>query len=81
MTCTDLYALMFFTGAALAILFPQETYLVMMKIVIEIELMFLNWKTHRLQRRLHKQLCEDLEMLGLDPPPPFEFVRIQDRER
>ena len=79
MTTTDVYALMFFAGCFAALVFPEETYFYATKIALEIELMFLNWKMHRLQKRLYKQLCKDAKEIGLPPPPPFKFVRIQDR--
>ena len=78
-TTTDAYALMFAAGAMLAIVFPEETYLTCMKISLEIELMLLNWKMRRMQWKLYKQLCKDAKTLGLPEPPPFKFVRLQDR--
>ena len=79
MTYIDSYALLFAAGAMLAIVFPQETYLVCMKISLEIELMLLNRRMRRLQWKLYKQLQKDAKVMGWPAPPPFKFVRIQDR--
>ncbi len=64
-----------------AVCFPEETYLVAMKIGLELELMHLNWKLRRMQWKLYKQLCKDAKLIGLPQPPPFKFVRLQDRPR
>ncbi|QNJ25923.1 hypothetical protein SynSYN20_01596 [Synechococcus sp. SYN20] len=64
-----------------AVCFPEETYLVAMKIGLELELMHLNWKLRRMQWKLYKQLQRAHKERGWAPLPPFKFVRIQDRAR
>ena len=47
--------------------------------VLEIQIMWLNFRMKRMQKRLYKQLCKDAETLGLPQPPPFKFTPIQER--
>lgn len=73
--------LLFLLLFAAAIVYPEKTFFYVMKLTYEIELMMLNWKLKRMQWKLYKQLCKDAKTIGLPQPPPFKFVRLQDRPR
>ena len=80
MTTTDSYAIIFAAFAMAAVVFPRETFLVAMKISLEMELMLLNWKLERMQWKLYRQLQRDHKERGWAPLPPFKYVRLQDRQ-
>ncbi len=64
---------------ALLLIYPEETNSVVERCVLELQIMWLNFRLKRAQWRLYKQLCKDAETLGLPQPPPFKFTPIQER--
>lgn len=72
--------LVFITLFLLAICFPKEAYLVSLKIGIELELMWLNFRMRRMQLKLYRQLQRDHKERGWPELPPFKYTRIQDRD-
>lgn len=79
MSASEPIGLVFIALFGLAILFPEEAYLVALKIGLEVELMILNWRLRRAQLKLYKQLQKDHRERGWPELPPFKYVRIQDR--
>lgn len=62
----------------LCCLFPRESYALIEFARLWVRLEFLNLRLYVQQRRLHRQLTEDMKAWGVTPPP-FKFVRLQDR--
>ncbi len=60
-------------------LWPEEVHHIVERSILELRIMVLNWRLYRAQRKLYKQLQQDAKTLGIPQPPPFKFVRIQDR--
>ena len=67
--------------SALVFVFPKESYSVIATCALEIQIMVLNFRMKRIQKRLYKQLCEDAKTMGLPEPPPFKFTPIQERNK
>lgn len=78
MTISPSMWLVVLMGTACA-LWPEEAFLVVEKIRLELAIMSLNFRLRRMQLRLYKQLCKDAKEIGLPAPPPFKFVPIQER--
>ena len=69
-------------GLAFAVaLWPEQVSYIVERSILEMRIMHLNFVLKRAQRKLYKQLCKDAKTLGIPQPPPFEFVRLQDRGR
>ena len=63
----------------LACLFPREAAALSEMVCMWVRLEILNARLYIQQRRLHAQLAKSMKDAWGVEPPPFKFVRLQDR--
>ena len=65
----------------LAIFYPKDAENAALALELFLRLELMNLRMYLMQRKLHRQLSKQMREGWGAEPPPFRFVRIQDREQ
>ena len=65
---------------ALMIIYPETANYVVERVILEAQIMVLNFRLKRAQWQLYQQLVKDAKTMGWPAPPPFKYTPIQDRK-
>lgn len=65
---------------ALMVIYPETAAYVVERVILEAQIMVLNYRLKRAQWRLYQQLVKDAETMGWPAPPPFKYTPIQERK-